>query len=180
MPAELTESEVTVLGLIAERPRHGFDLEKVIDERGMRQWTQIGFSSIYYLLGKLEKRGLIEEVAVEAGGPGRPRRVYAITAAGRAAAAERTAQLLAEPSATTAPVLVGMANWPLIPPAESVAALRRRSDALVHKKAEVLAARDAQQPLPDFVDAVFEYSVVMLDAELSWVARTLTSLERKR
>jgi DNA-binding PadR family transcriptional regulator len=146
----------------------------------MRQWTQIGFSSIYYLLGKLDKRGLIEEVAVEAGGPGRPRRVYAITDAGRVAAAERTAQLLAEPSAITAPVLVGMANWPLIPPGESVAALRRRSDALLRKKAEVLAARDAQQPLPDFVDAVFEYSVVMLDAELNWVARTLTSLERKR
>ncbi|MGW6375802.1 PadR family transcriptional regulator [Rhodococcus sp. NPDC055112] len=180
MPADLTESEVTVLGLIAERPRHGFDLEKVIDERGMRQWTQIGFSSIYYLLGKLDKRGLIEEVAAVAGGPGRPRRVYAITAAGRAAAAERTAQLLAEPSATTAPVLVGMANWPLIPPAESVAALLRRSDALLRKRAEVLAARDAQQPLPDFVEAVFDYSVVMLDAELSWVDRTLTSLERKR
>ncbi|SEL88285.1 PadR family transcriptional regulator [Rhodococcus maanshanensis] len=180
MPAELTESEVTLLGLIAERPRHGFDLEKVIGERGMRQWTQIGFSSIYYLLGKLEKRGLIEEVAAPSGGPGRARRVYAITPEGRAAAAERTAAFLAEPSAVAAPVLVGMANWPLLPPAESIGALRRRSDALGRKRAEVLAARDAQQPLPDFVDAVFEYSLAMLEAEQNWVARTLTTLERKR
>ncbi|QBJ94950.1 hypothetical protein ERC79_02460 [Rhodococcus sp. ABRD24] len=40
-------------GLLAEQPRHGFDLEKVIDARGIRQWTDIGFSSIYRLLGKL-------------------------------------------------------------------------------------------------------------------------------
>nr|MBA3799931.1 PadR family transcriptional regulator [Geodermatophilaceae bacterium] len=45
---DLTPSELTVLGLIVERPRHGYDLEQVIEQRGIRQWTDIGFSSIYY------------------------------------------------------------------------------------------------------------------------------------
>ena len=35
------------------------EIEHVIEERGMRDWTEIGFSSIYYLLKKLEKEGLI-------------------------------------------------------------------------------------------------------------------------
>jgi DNA-binding PadR family transcriptional regulator len=48
------------LTLVAERPRHGYEIERVIEERGMREWTEIGFSSIYYLLKKLEREGLIE------------------------------------------------------------------------------------------------------------------------
>lgn len=174
---ELTESEVTLLGLLAERPRHGFDLEKVIDERGMRQWTQIGFSSIYYLLGKLDGRGLVEEVAVERGGPGRARRVYAVTAAGRAAAADQTARLLADPTPTAAPVLVGLANWPMLAPGQGARALHARREALLAKQAEVEAARDAQRPLPPFVEAVFEHALSMLDAEQLWVTRTLATLE---
>ena len=31
----------------------------VIEDRGMREWTQIGFSSIYFVLGKLEKLSLV-------------------------------------------------------------------------------------------------------------------------
>ena len=55
----LTDSELLVLGLVAEMPRHGYELEQIIELRGMREWTQIGFSSIYFVLGKLEKKGLI-------------------------------------------------------------------------------------------------------------------------
>ena len=53
----VTEAELMILGLLAERPRHGYEIEEVIEARGMREWTAIGFSSIYYLLNKLEKGG---------------------------------------------------------------------------------------------------------------------------
>ena len=56
----LTDAELLVLSrLVAEMPRHGYQLEQVIEERGMREWTQIGFSSIYFVLGKLKKMGLV-------------------------------------------------------------------------------------------------------------------------
>ena len=55
----LTDAELLVLGLVAEMPRHGYELEQVIEERGMREWTQIGFSSIYFVLGKLKKMRLV-------------------------------------------------------------------------------------------------------------------------
>ena len=45
----LTDSELLLLGLVAEMPRHGYELEQVIEQRGMREWTQIGFSSIYFV-----------------------------------------------------------------------------------------------------------------------------------
>jgi DNA-binding PadR family transcriptional regulator len=54
----LTDAELLLLGLVAEMPRHGYELDQVIQQRGMREWTEIGFSSIYFVLGKLEKLGL--------------------------------------------------------------------------------------------------------------------------
>ena len=53
----LTDAEMLVLGLVAEMPRHGYQLDQVIEERGMRKWTQIGFSSIYYVLEQARKDG---------------------------------------------------------------------------------------------------------------------------
>ena len=41
----LTDAEHLVLGLVAEMPRHGYELERVIEQRGMREWTQIGLPS---------------------------------------------------------------------------------------------------------------------------------------
>ena len=38
---------------------YGYTIEKIIEERGMRHWTDIGFSSIYYVLKRLESRNLI-------------------------------------------------------------------------------------------------------------------------
>jgi DNA-binding PadR family transcriptional regulator len=53
----MTNAELAILSLVDERPRHGYEVEQVIEERGMREWTEIGFSSIYYLLKKLEREG---------------------------------------------------------------------------------------------------------------------------
>ncbi|RZN36071.1 MAG: PadR family transcriptional regulator [Methanosarcinales archaeon] len=40
-------------------PRYGYEIEKTIEERNMRNWTEIGFFSIYYVLKKLEEKELI-------------------------------------------------------------------------------------------------------------------------
>ena len=45
----MTNAELAILSLIAEQPRHGYQIDQVIQERGMREWTEVGFSSIYYL-----------------------------------------------------------------------------------------------------------------------------------
>ena len=51
---DLTDGELLVLGLLAEMPRHGYELEQVIAQRSMREWTRIGFSSISNSLRSLE------------------------------------------------------------------------------------------------------------------------------
>ena len=43
----MTDAELAVLSLVAEQPCHGYEIEQVIEARGVREWTEVGFSSIY-------------------------------------------------------------------------------------------------------------------------------------
>jgi len=77
----MTSAELAVLSLIVEKPRHGYEIEQVIQERGMREWTEVGFSSIYYLLRRMEQRGLIVG-GLQQAERGPARKVYRPTPAG--------------------------------------------------------------------------------------------------
>jgi DNA-binding PadR family transcriptional regulator len=165
---DLTPAELTLLGLLVEKPRHGYELEEVIAERGMRDWTEIGFSSIYYLLTKLRDRGLIAE-AGETPAHGKARKVFAPTPDGFQACAQAAEQAIATLRPVFPPVLVGLANQPVIPPERLRAALDQRAAALAEKVAEVRAAA-ARQELPPFVRAIFDYALRQLEAEQDWLA----------
>lgn len=167
----LTDGEFTVLGLLVERPRHGYELERVIEERGIRAWTSLGFSSIYYVLDKLAKRGLIEAAGPPASG--KSRAVFRATDAGAASCAEAVGEALATPAPMRSRVLIAVANSPVLPDAEVAAALALRLEALRERLAEVRAARAAQAPLPVAASAVFDYSEAALTADLQWTESTL-------
>jgi DNA-binding PadR family transcriptional regulator len=164
---ELTAAELTVLGLVIERPQHGYDLEQVIARRGIRQWTDVGFSSIYYLLTKLQQRGLLH--VPEAPAAARSRRVFHATAEGRAAAARGALAFVAELRTVPQPLLVGVANQHLLPEQEYARALHTRLVRVEARIAEVEAARRAQAPLPRAAREVFSYSLSLLEAERQWL-----------
>src|SRR6266550_1798187 len=108
MSFTLTDGELTVLGLLVEQPRHGYELERVIEERGVRAWTALGFSSIYYVLDKLARRGLIE--ATSAPSSGKSRATFRVTALGREVCAAATRDALTTLTPMRARVLIAMAN----------------------------------------------------------------------
>jgi DNA-binding PadR family transcriptional regulator len=59
---ELTENQFLILGMtfpFEDEGISGKKMEALIEERNVRQWTNIGFSSIYYILEQLEKRNLL-------------------------------------------------------------------------------------------------------------------------
>lgn len=163
----LTPSELVVLGLVVEKPRHGYDLERVIDSRGIREWTDVGFSSIYYLLTKLEKRGLIAGTAQPRGA--KSRRTFKATAAGREAAGRATLDLIAIPQRVHHPVLVALANLPLLTEQEYAAALHSRIVQIETRLASIRSAEQAQEPLPMPAREVFSYSLTLLEAERAWL-----------
>jgi len=73
-----------LLGLLAQRPRHGYDLRATFQAimGGEENWD-VKPAQIYTTLARLEKDGLVQEEAVDqSSGP--EKRIYAITPAGRA------------------------------------------------------------------------------------------------
>jgi transcriptional regulator len=82
-------AELLILSLVESRARHGYDIAKLIDARSKGTLT-FNVASLYPLLYRLEKRGWIKGVWVEAAGQ-RRRRMYRLTAEGRKVlAAQRT------------------------------------------------------------------------------------------
>lgn len=78
----------TLLGLLAQRPRHGYDLHGAFEAiaGGRELWT-LKPAQVYSTLGRLEESGLIVPERVEQGA-GPEKQIYAITPAGRVELAE--------------------------------------------------------------------------------------------
>jgi len=140
----------------------------------VREWTALGFSSIYYVLNKLESRGL---VCSERPDGQKARRTYTLTSAGVAACVEGTRAALERVPPMHAPVLVAMANSPLLPPGQLAESLRRRRSAAAARIDSMRAARAEHEPVEVFVGAIFDHGIAMLQAETGWIENTLSSLK---
>jgi DNA-binding PadR family transcriptional regulator len=175
----MTNAELAILTMIAEKPRHGYEIEQVIEERGMREWTEVGFSSIYYLLKKLEKEGLVEGQMERQPGRGPARVVYTLTSTGKQAVQEGVFQALSMPKRSYPPILLGMANLPGISKRQALTALQTYRDGLISRREQVQTSRDSQRPLPYFVEAMFSYSITMIEAERAWVEKFIVQLEEE-
>ena len=91
---DLSHIAFVVLGLVAEHPCHGKDINKRIEDRGMRNWTAIGKSSIYGVLKTLKRKGLVESWVEEE--DNRIVKIYQITTKGNASLENRTYKILSE------------------------------------------------------------------------------------
>lgn len=175
----LTDAELLLLGLVAEMPRHGYELDQVIENRGMREWTQIGFSSIYFVLGRLEKRGLVTSRKPRRGAGAKARKAYEITQAGRRVLTAQTETALREVRPTQSSVLLGMINWAALDRQQALESLEGRSISIEAEMSRLEAIQVEQQPLPDYLEALFEYSLGQLRSEAAWVSDTLAYMATK-
>jgi DNA-binding PadR family transcriptional regulator len=71
-----------VLGLLAERQRHGYEIRKWLEKRRTDLWADVLPGSIYYALKKMTEEGYVKLRATEQSGQ-RRRVIYAITPRGR-------------------------------------------------------------------------------------------------
>ena len=173
----MTNAELAILSLIAEQPRHGYDIEQVIEARGMREWTEIGFSSIYYLLKKMEKDGMIESHLQPPEGKGPARKVYSITQPGKQAQLEGTLAALSTPQTGSAPFLLGLSNYPVVSQEQALSALNTYADRLDGTLNHMLQRAEIQSPLPPFIEAMFDYSRVLAETELDWIRNFILEVE---
>ena len=80
-------AEVLILSLLENRPRHGYEIAKLIEQQS-EGVLEFHVASLYPMLYRLERRGLIEGRWLEKPGQ-RRRRFYRLTAAGQRALPEQ-------------------------------------------------------------------------------------------
>ncbi|NDJ77415.1 MAG: PadR family transcriptional regulator [Chloroflexi bacterium] len=174
----MTDAELAVLSIVAEGPVYGQDLQTIITQRGLREWTQIGVSSLYYVLEKLERQGLIEG----RGNPATretPRRQFQLTPAGFGVLQTAVADLLSTPREYGNGFELGLANLHVLRPAQIRTAFFAYRQELLSRLTQT---RERWQQLQDSkapfqIDAIFGHHAAMLEAELEWITEFIDAWE---
>jgi DNA-binding PadR family transcriptional regulator len=162
---KLSLSEQLILGILSEQARHGYDIEKIIIERGMRKWTVVGFSSIYYVLERLEEKGL----ATSSNTQGNEKKQYSITNGGVSVLKAETKKRIAERMPANTHFMTGLATSNLIGASELAKSLEQRK---VELASDLEALKDKQftiENIPQSARRLLELGETLLEAELRWI-----------
>lgn len=168
--SKLSDLELTLLCLVAEGARYGSEIERLIAERGVREWLNIGSASFYYVLTRLEGQGLL----LRGVNGSADQAVYQITDAGRGVVQTAVADLLCQPRSLSEGFAVGLANIGVLKPHQALRALIRHRDSLVRRlnSAESHWAERSGENAPDAAspyEAFYTHGIAVMRAELEWL-----------
>jgi DNA-binding PadR family transcriptional regulator len=80
----MTKVDLMVLGLLSEKPMHGYQLKRVLEKNHADLWSEISTGHLYYTLKKLKKSKYVVEKTTQTGNRP-PRHVYSLTETGKKA-----------------------------------------------------------------------------------------------
>jgi DNA-binding PadR family transcriptional regulator len=169
--------ELAILGLLKERPMHGYQLQRELSEQLGGLW-RVSYGSLYPSLRRLEKEGAITSQS-GAGTGGRRKTVYTITEQG-----ERLfLQLLEEPpqenQTEDARFRVRVAFFRYLPPETRVRLLERRRQGLQERLTEITAHLRAGETADDYQRALLEHARAATQADIAWLT-DLIHTERQK
>jgi DNA-binding PadR family transcriptional regulator len=188
----LTAADLVVLGLLLERPMHGYEVNQELERREVRDWAGVSRPQVYYSLRKLAdaghigpapgraagaERGSAERGSAE-GGP--ERRVYRVTAAGRRA----YAAALARPEWATQRPPPPFVTWLVLAthadPAVRARQLARRRAFLeaeaMRERATLAAILAGTGPAVVVAALVVSLTIRQFEAELAWLGEVAAAL----
>ena len=172
MNVKTSLTEELIMGILAEQPCYGYQIEKLIEDRGMRKWTDVGFSSIYYVLDKLEKKGFAKSNPAK----GKDRKEYAITSSGLKALIEKTNRRLIERQPVNSHFMTALANSQSMSPDMLLQSFIERKN-ILEKDLQALKMKQAIEGYaPRAAQQLFRLGLAMLQAELNWLQTEIETL----
>jgi DNA-binding PadR family transcriptional regulator len=125
----MSKNEIAILGLLAEGPKHGYQIHQEIKRREMDWWAKIKLGSIYTTLTRLEEQALIRSEKEKVGNTPE-RTVYSLTPPGRERLSEMVQHFLGEDDRPEWLFGLGVAFITGAPRERVLAVLRERRDHL--------------------------------------------------
>jgi len=167
----ISNSELAILSLIAEKPMHAYEIETTIEERNIRDWTELGFSSIYRHLSNMEGSGFITGEITPPVGRGPARKIYTITEKGGTALNSAVLEILKLPERRHSNFLLALDNLMRLPGDQALSALTENKTYLEGFLTEISKMID-QHPMKDdfFISSFFSFITSQLESELNWLS----------
>jgi DNA-binding PadR family transcriptional regulator len=163
-----------ILGLLAQKERHGYEIGSLAKSFGMNRWSGFGPGSLYHALSALEKSGDVVRGRTEQRGRYPARSIYAITRQGRDTVGRLLVEAGQEVQFEDAIDLV-LSFLPLVPAEERRQLLELRLGLLVsaRKEAEHALGRQRDAGAEPWVLAPLERRVAMCRAQTEWLIHLL-------
>ncbi|MCA9886774.1 MAG: PadR family transcriptional regulator [Anaerolineae bacterium] len=171
----MTDAELTILSILAEGARYGHEIQQIIHERGLRAWIAVGFSSVYYILNKLERMQLVSsELRNEGRGPAR--KLYRLTDAGRGILQTAIVELIRQPTGLGTGFEMGLANLHVLEPPQVYSALVNHRDTLKYQLMAIERTwtnNSSDEAIEDDAEsnlyALYAHSITRMKAEIDWI-----------
>ncbi|KKR18313.1 MAG: hypothetical protein UU65_C0002G0252 [candidate division CPR2 bacterium GW2011_GWC1_41_48] len=180
----LSNSEFAILQLIAQSNGvSGYDINKTVDKRGYREWANIGTTSIYVGLEKLEKKKFVKsKLDSKKTGRGPLPKKFSLTPRGRETLKKEIIEGLSLSREKSPQFDLALASLPLVTKKEAVACLKKRKNFL-SSEADRIQDKFEQQGgknLPIFVSSLFSHPLAIIKAEIKFVEQLIEDLEKEK
>jgi len=155
---------------------HAYSIDQKIDERGMRNWTEIGKSSIYDIVKKLEENGLVESYSKEV--DGRIRKMYTMTHTGFKVLREKVYKVIAEFRGRRDPDYdVALSMYTMIPKEMRIEAFKKSLEVIERefemlKKQEEISRQKALEQMgmyPLSIEVLFVRSYKIMQSHIEFI-----------
>jgi DNA-binding PadR family transcriptional regulator len=167
--------ELAILGLLKERPMHGYQLNRELSEQVGGLW-RVSYGSLYPSLRRLERQGAITS---QAGTGARRKTVYAITDEGERMFLELLQEPPQEGQTEDARFRVRLAFFRYLPPETRVRLLERRRQGLEDRLAEIKAHLRGAGGADDYQRALMEHARAATEADIAWLTELIRSERQK-
>lgn len=173
---KISKIDVFLLGLLAERPMYGYQINELIEEWDIRLWARISFSAIYYALNKLAKRGLVNKVASHKAPV--TQYVYYITEKGRKVLRQRLLEELASRESAYLEYNIGLSFINHLSPEEVIGALKQRLEYVEYMIGRVKHHLKKWPPEDRYL-APLSHGLAYYESEKRWLEEFIEYLSQK-
>jgi len=174
---ELSHVAFIVLGLVAEYPCHGKDINYRIEERGMRNWTAIGRSSVYGVLKKLKEDGLVDSWVEEE--DNRVVKMYQITNKGSEVLKNKVFRVLNEfTGKNNQDFYVAFQDMPYLTQDELIEAFSNALQNIRKHKKELEDMLSELGPLPLNVRGLFTHPIKILETDIEFFKEVIEEIKQ--
>ncbi len=173
-----TKTDLLLLGLLLDRPMHGYELYQQIQAEGIDAWFNVSMAGVYYSLGKLRDQGLVAE-SRQRGARSARKSTYRLTEEGRSAffAAMEIQAASQEKTYLAYDLVIHLLNK--LPLQRAIPLLEQRQAFLAEETQKVQAALaaeqdDGQSPLKL---AILDHTCRFLEMEHDWLADVIRDIQ---